>query len=99
VHLKTTAAKPSQGAGVCVVVAVNYRLGVLGNLYLPGVADGNYSVRDLEAALFWVKRNIQHFGGDPEAIVVAGQSAGRMVYPAPDRDEVYVGRHSRGNDL
>jgi para-nitrobenzyl esterase len=63
-------------SGRCVVVAVNYRLGVLGNLYLPGVADGNYSVRDLEAALFWVRRNIQHFSGDPEAIVVAGQSAG-----------------------
>lgn len=63
-------------SGRCVVVAVNYRLGVLGNLYLPGVADGNYSVRDLEAALFWVKQNIQHFGGDPETIVVAGQSAG-----------------------
>ena len=63
-------------SGRCVVVTVNYRLGVLGNLYLPGVAAGNYSVRDLEAALFWVKRNIQHFGGDPEGIVVAGQSAG-----------------------
>ena len=63
-------------SGRCVVVAVNYRLGILGNLYLPGIADGNYSVRDLEAALFWVRRNIQNFGGDPEAIVVAGQSAG-----------------------
>lgn len=60
----------------CVVVAVNYRLGILGNLYLPGVSDGNHSVRDLETALFWVKRNIRNFGGDPETVVVAGQSAG-----------------------
>jgi para-nitrobenzyl esterase len=74
--LKNYSGEALARSGLCVVVAVNYRLGVLGNLYLPGVADGNYSVRDLEAALFWVKRNIQHFGGDPEAIVVAGQSAG-----------------------
>ena len=63
-------------SGRVVVVTVNYRLGILGNLYLPRVADGNYSVRDLETALFWVKRNIQNFGGDPESIIVSGQSAG-----------------------
>ena len=63
-------------SGRVVVVTVNYRLGILGNLYLPGVADGNYSVRDLETALLWVRRNIHNFGGDPESIVVSGQSAG-----------------------
>lgn len=74
--LKTYSGAALAGSGRTVVVTVNYRLGILGNLYLPGVADGNYSVRDLEAALHWVKRNIRHFGGDPESIVVAGQSAG-----------------------
>ncbi len=74
--LKTYSGAALARSGRVVVVTVNYRLGILGNLYLPGVADGNYSVRDLEAALFWVKRNIENFGGDSESIVVSGQSAG-----------------------
>jgi para-nitrobenzyl esterase len=62
--------------GRAVVVTVNYRLGVLGNLYLPGVSPGNLSVRDLELSLRWVQQNIERFGGDPESIVLSGQSAG-----------------------
>jgi para-nitrobenzyl esterase len=63
-------------SGRVVVVTINYRLGILGNLYLPGVSEGNHSVRDISAALNWVKDNIAHFGGDPGEIVIAGQSAG-----------------------
>lgn len=63
-------------SGRAVVVTINYRLGVLGNLYLPGVSEGNYSVRDILAALAWVRGNIEYFGGDPDAIAIAGQSAG-----------------------
>ncbi|WP_051481363.1 carboxylesterase/lipase family protein [Paraburkholderia nodosa] len=63
-------------SGRAVVVTINYRLGILGNLYLPGVSEGNHSVRDIAAALNWVRDNIAHFGGDPAAIVIAGQSAG-----------------------
>lgn len=62
--------------GRVVVVTLNYRLGLLGNLYLPGVAPGNLSIRDIELALTWVQENIASFGGDPESIVSAGQSAG-----------------------
>jgi len=63
-------------SGRAVVVTINYRLGIFGNLYLPGVSESNHSVRDIQAALTWVRDNIEHFGGDPDAIVVAGQSAG-----------------------
>ncbi|WP_052409861.1 carboxylesterase/lipase family protein [Paraburkholderia oxyphila] len=62
--------------GRAVVVTMNYRLGVLGNLYMEGVSPGNLSVSDLERALQWVRDNIAGFGGDPNSIVVAGQSAG-----------------------
>jgi len=62
--------------GDVVVVTVNYRLGALGTLNLPGVADGNMAVGDLLAALKWTKENIAAFGGDPDKITVAGQSAG-----------------------
>lgn len=63
-------------SGKMIVVTVNYRLGALGNLYLPGVSEGNLALQDLLAALHWVQNNIAAFGGDPSAITIAGQSAG-----------------------
>ncbi|MGU7769187.1 carboxylesterase/lipase family protein [Burkholderia sp. MR1-5-21] len=62
--------------GRAVVVTMNYRLGVLGNLCMDGISTGNLSVSDLECALRWVRQNIANFGGDPDSIVAAGQSAG-----------------------
>ncbi|EOD64418.1 carboxylesterase type B [Amycolatopsis vancoresmycina DSM 44592] len=62
-------------AGV-VVVTVAYRLGVLGMLHLPGVADSNLSLRDQVAALGWVRENVGAFGGDPDRVTLAGQSNG-----------------------
>ncbi|MFJ7215712.1 carboxylesterase/lipase family protein [Amycolatopsis sp. NPDC098790] len=62
-------------AGV-VVVTVAYRLGVLGMLHLPGVADSNPSLRDQVAALEWVRDNAGAFGGDPGRVTLAGQSNG-----------------------
>lgn len=66
-----------------IVVTVNYRLGVLGflaNSELSAESEagvsGNYGLLDLVAALAWVRDNISHFGGDPEKVTIAGQSAG-----------------------
>lgn len=59
-----------------VVVTVGYRLGVLGMLHLPGVADSNLSLRDQVAALAWVRANVAAFGGDPGRVTLAGQSNG-----------------------
>jgi para-nitrobenzyl esterase len=64
-----------------VVVTINYRLGALGFLAHPALADangrsGNYGVMDQTFALQWVKNNIGNFGGDPSNITIAGQSAG-----------------------
>ncbi|WP_330256815.1 carboxylesterase family protein [Nocardia sp. NBC_00565] len=64
--------------GDLVVVTVNYRLGALGFLRLPGVSDGNMGLLDQLSALRWVRDNIAAFGGDPENVTVAGQSAGAM---------------------
>lgn len=64
------------GDGDVVVVGVNYRLGALGFLHLPGVAEGNMGLQDMIAALRWVRDNIGALGGDPARVTLVGQSAG-----------------------
>lgn len=60
-----------------VIVTFNYRLGALGflNTGTPD-APGNAGLKDQVLALKWVRDNIKYFGGDPEEITIAGQSAG-----------------------
>jgi para-nitrobenzyl esterase len=58
-----------------VVVGLNYRLGALGWLAAPGVPS-NLGLRDLRAAVDWLRVNVAAFGGDPERIVLMGESAG-----------------------
>jgi para-nitrobenzyl esterase len=58
-----------------VVVGLNYRLGALGWLAVDGVPS-NLGVRDLLAALAWLRDVVPSFGGDPDRIVVMGESAG-----------------------
>lgn len=72
-----------------VAVTVNYRLGVFGFLAHPELskesphhASGNYGLLDQNAALRWVKRNISAFGGDPDRITIAGESAGSISVSA-----------------
>ncbi|MBL8384826.1 MAG: carboxylesterase family protein [Burkholderiales bacterium] len=63
--------------GDIVVVAPNYRLAALGWLYLPG-ETANVGLLDSEAAVDWVARHIDAFGGDPDRITLMGQSAGGL---------------------
>ena len=83
--------------GHLIVVTINYRLGPFGflaNRSLDGAdpahLSGNYGLLDQQAALRWVKDNIEPFGGDPGKVTVAGESAGaisiglQLVSPAAD---------------
>ena len=64
----------SQKGNVC-VITINYRLGALGNLYLPDKVS-NLGFMDQVVALKWVYDNITNFGGDPHNITIFGESAG-----------------------
>ena len=63
--------------GDVVVVDINYRLSTLGFLALnDGMTNGSFGIADQTVALQWVKKYISSFGGDPNRIVIMGQSAG-----------------------
>jgi para-nitrobenzyl esterase len=67
--------------GDIVVVSINYRLGALGFTELSRFGSGYETsgvngLLDQIRALEWVRDNIRHFGGDPDRVTVAGESAG-----------------------
>ncbi|MCH9729797.1 MAG: carboxylesterase/lipase family protein [Actinomycetia bacterium] len=82
-HGRTLAA-----GGDVVVVTLNYRLGALGFLELatlgadPEQFATNVGLRDVLAALGWVRDNITAFGGDPGNVTLFGESAGAGVVTA-----------------
>ena len=76
-------ARGGPGGVPSVVVTFNYRLGVFGFFSHPAIDDeshlaGNYGILDQQAVLHWVRRNIAAFGGDPDRVTIAGQSAGAI---------------------
>jgi para-nitrobenzyl esterase len=73
----------SLAARGAVVVTINHRLGLFGFLSHPELSaesrhgvSGNYGLLDQIAALHWVRENIDAFGGNPNCITIAGESAG-----------------------
>lgn len=67
-----------------VTIPINYRLGSMANFAHPALtkdagpkdAVSNFALTDAVAALEWIKRNAAAFGGDPNNVTIAGQSAG-----------------------
>ena len=72
-----------------IVVNMGYRLGVFGFLATeelqkesPNGSTGNYGLLDQIKALEWVRDNIEAFGGDPDNVTLAGESAGSACVTA-----------------
>jgi para-nitrobenzyl esterase len=68
--------------GDVVVVSINHRLNVLGFTYLGALGgedfeqSGDVGMLDIVQALKWVRDNIEQFGGDPNTVMIFGQSGG-----------------------
>ena len=70
-----------------ILVSINYRLGIYGFMTHPDLSaespngvSGNYGILDQIESLKWIKKNIAQFGGDPDNVMIFGQSAGGVVY-------------------
>lgn len=61
-----------------VVVTLNYRLASFGWMATPESKTTNFGLMDQQSALRWVKNNIAPFGGDPNNVLIFGESAGGM---------------------
>ena len=63
-------------------VSLNHRLNVLGYLYLGDILGSEFAESanpgqlDIVAALGWIRDNIEAFGGDPNRVMIFGQSGG-----------------------
>jgi carboxylesterase type B len=72
------------GSEEILLVSINYRLGVLGFLAHPSLtetqptAPTNFGLLDQRIALIWIQNHIRLFGGDPNRVTIAGESAGAM---------------------
>jgi carboxylesterase type B len=69
-----------------IIITINYRLGVLTNMYLQELVEedpecptaGNYMYLDMLSALRWINKNIGDYGGDPNHVSIFGASAGGL---------------------
>jgi Carboxylesterase type B len=65
-----------------VQVSVNHRLNILGFFDVSEIGgsayedSANVGMTDLVAALRWIHDNIENFGGDPDRVMIYGQSGG-----------------------
>ncbi|KAL4896935.1 Alpha/Beta hydrolase protein [Aspergillus ambiguus] len=62
-----------------IVVTINYRVNIFGNPKSRALKETSLSLLDVRAAVEWVHENIRAFGGDPENIMLWGQSQGAAL--------------------
>lgn len=96
-----------------ILVAVQYRVNVFGFPASKALEEQNLGILDQRAGIEWVHKNIARFGGNPEQMILWGQSAGagsvdiqNFAYPddpivqgfAADSGSVFLTLHTRSTD-
>ncbi|KAK8056506.1 hypothetical protein PG993_001733 [Apiospora rasikravindrae] len=62
-----------------ILVSFNYRINLFGFPDAAGATEQNLGLMDQRLAVEWVRDNIKAFGGDPDRMVIWGQSAGSVA--------------------
>ncbi|ANP78283.1 hypothetical protein A134_18110 [Vibrio crassostreae 9CS106] len=74
----TVVAQGADEGNPFIYVTFNYRLGLLGSMWVDDEQGGNFGIGDQKRALQWVNENISKFGGKAEDVTLMGQGSGAM---------------------
>ncbi|MDW1846075.1 carboxylesterase family protein [Vibrio sp. Vb2110] len=99
IHGDMVVAQGADDGNPFIAVTFNYRLGLLGSVWVDGLDNpegGNFGLGDQKHALEWVQQNIVAFGGNPQNVTLMGQGAGAMsvgILQQSKGDAAIVGEH------
>ncbi|PTP75299.1 carboxylesterase family protein [Vibrio splendidus] len=74
----TVVAQGADEGNPFIYVTFNYRLGLLGSMWVDDEMGGNFGIGDQKRAMQWVNQNIDKFGGSTENVTLMGQGSGAM---------------------
>ncbi|ELB2883731.1 carboxylesterase family protein [Vibrio alginolyticus] len=99
IHGDMVVAQGADDGNPFIAVTFNYRLGLLGSVWVDGLDNpegGNFGLGDQKHALEWVQQNIETFGGNPKNVTLMGQGAGAMsvgILQQSKGDAAIAGEH------
>ncbi|ELC9520064.1 carboxylesterase family protein [Vibrio alginolyticus] len=99
IHGDMVVAQGADDGNPFIAVTFNYRLGLLGSVWVDGLDNpegGNFGLGDQKHALEWVQQNIEAFGGNPQNVTLMGQGAGAMsvgILQQSKGDAAIAGEH------
>ncbi|ULF76802.1 carboxylesterase family protein [Vibrio alginolyticus] len=99
IHGDMVVAQGADDGNPFIAVTFNYRLGLLGSIWVDGLDNpegGNFGLGDQKHALEWVQQNIEAFGGNPQNVTLMGQGAGAMsvgILQQSKGDAAIAGEH------
>ncbi|UXA00158.1 carboxylesterase family protein [Vibrio splendidus] len=74
----TVVAQGADEGNPFIYVTFNYRLGLLGSMWVDDEMGGNFGIGDQKRAMQWVNQNIDKFGGSTQNVTLMGQGSGAM---------------------
>ncbi|MEZ8943198.1 MULTISPECIES: carboxylesterase family protein [unclassified Vibrio] len=84
----TVVAQGADEGNPFIYVTFNYRLGLLGSMWVDHEMGGNFGIGDQKRAMQWVNKNIDKFGGSTENVTLMGQGSGAMSVGILQQDNV-----------